>query len=225
MDEDRIERLEARLAELESKAEGDPGRRLDRLLKYLPLLFAANLLVGGPALVIALVTAYATFTQAEATTKIQQAEAWPFLSYGTNNEGEAGEREISLVLSNDGIGPALLGPVEISYEGRAVRTPHELLERCCGYRRGSGATFTTSASSGISIRPGGSVRFLRLPASARSEQLWTTFDRERWKLQVRACYCSIFGDCWVVRGMQAQPRLVDQCPTNWAVYSQGTPAP
>ena len=218
----RIEGLEARLGE--RAAASKPDDRLQRLLRYLPPLFAANLLVGVPALLISLAIAYATFTQAEATTKIQQAEAWPFISYGTSNAGEDGARVISLVLSNDGIGPALLGPIEIRYEGKAIRNPKELLRRCCGYREGMKLSFATSPASGISVRPGESVGFLRLTATAQNEALWQALDQERWKLRVRSCYCSIFGECWIVDGVQSAPQATASCPADWTPYSQGTPA-
>jgi hypothetical protein len=223
--------LVGKLAELEARvdalASGRPASaaedRLTGLLKYLPLLFAANLLIGTPALLISLAIAYATFTQAEATTKIQQAEAWPFVSYGTSNATEDNARVISLGLANDGIGPALLGPIELRVNGTPVRNPKELFERCCGYGQGTGVSFATSPASGISLRPGESVRFLRLTATPANEVLWNRFNDERWKLEVRSCYCSIFDECWVVEGMQSRPQPTRECPTSWTEYNEGTP--
>jgi hypothetical protein len=227
---DKEAELNSKMAALEARIDALAGSnptgvddRLARVLKYMPLLFIANLLVGAPALLISLVIAYATFTQAEATTKIQQAEAWPFISYGTSNASEDNERVISLVLSNNGIGPALLGPMEIRYKGSPVRTPKELLARCCGYREGTPLTFATSPSSNVVVRPGETTSFLRVPAAPPNERVWNIFNDERWKLEVRSCYCSVFGECWIVKGAQTRPRAVDQCPTNWVAYSEGTP--
>ncbi len=124
--EDRLAAIEARLAAAPARPIGD------RLLRLLPWLTLGHLLIGFPTLAISLVVAWGTFVQAEATQKIQQASAWPFLSYTTGNYNERRERELYFELGNNGVGPALLRTIEVSYGGRPVAAPAELLQRCCG---------------------------------------------------------------------------------------------
>lgn len=194
---------------------------LDRVLRYLPFITIAHLVVGMPTLIVSLALAYFAFVQADATKKMQTGGAMPFVTFGTSNSDDATHaKEISLSLSNNGVGPAILGPIEIRYQGKAATNPPELLRMCCERAYSKGVSLTTSPSTGVAIRPGEDLRFLRLPDSGENAKLWAVFNNERWKLKVRACYCSIFGDCWVTEGMQGVPKPVKQCPTNWVPYQE-----
>lgn len=218
-EQDRIAKLEAEVAAL--TARGDAvGGRLGKLLKLMPWLMASHLLIGAPALLISLGVAYATFVQAEATKKMQQADAWPFVSYGTSNVNDKGERVISLVLSNNGVGPALLGPIEIRYQGKPVLNPSDLLRKCCGPDGMRGLSLSTSPSSDIVAPPREAINFLQLAETPENKTLWNRFEKERWKLQVRSCYCSIFEECWVINGAQSKPHAVAQCPTDWVRFRE-----
>lgn len=218
-EQERIAKLEAEVAAL--SARGDMvGGRLGKLLKLMPWLMASHFLIGAPALLISLGVAYATFIQAEATKKMQQADAWPFISYGTSNANEKGERVISLNLANNGVGPALLGPIEIRYQGEPVSDPADLLRKCCGLVVNSGISLATSPSSHIVLPTREVTHFMRLSETPASKVLWNRFEKERWKLQVRSCYCSIFDECWTIEGAQAKPKAVAQCPTDWAQFRE-----
>ena len=217
-EQDRIAKLEAEVAALTARGD-NVGGRLGKLLKLMPWLMASHFLIGAPALLISLGVAYATFVQAEATKKMQQADAWPFISYGTSNVNEKDERVISLSLANNGVGPALLGPIEVRYNGKPVADPVDLLRKCCGSEL-RGLSMSTSPSSGIVVPARESVHFMRLAETPENKALWSRFEKERWKLQVRSCYCSIFDECWVIEGSQAKPKAVPICPTDWARFRE-----
>jgi|GEM_PF-988563 len=221
--EDRVKRRE----ECAPQPRDDKQATLDRLIKFAPLLLLSHLFVGLPTLLISLVVAYGTFVQADATRKIQQASAWPFLSYGTSNVGENGEQRISLELQNNGVGPALLSAIELTYRGRPVNNPRDFLEQCCGLKPDQPFPMSTSPSAQIVMPPGENVKFLRVVATPENQTIWDKLNVERWKLRVRSCYCSIFDECWIIDGAQAKPQSVKQCPTDWAPYVErrGTAAP
>jgi len=218
-DPDRIAQLEAQVAALSARDSG-VGTRLSKLLKLMPWLMASHFLIGAPALLISLGVAYATFVQAEATKKMQQADAWPFISYGTSNVDEKGARVISLSLANNGVGPALLGPIEIRYQGKPVKDPRDLLTKCCGLAPNSGINLATSPSTGIVVPAREYSYFMRLAETPESKAVWSRFEVERWKLKVRSCYCSIFDECWTIEGSQAKPKPVAQCPTDWTQFRE-----
>lgn len=218
--EARLKRLEETLVEPVAQSTEWMASKADRLLKFAPFLLFSHLLVGLPTLLISLVVAYGTFVQADATKKIQQAEAWPFLSYGTSNVGDDGEKIISLDLQNNGVGPAMLGPIEVSYNGKPVRDPRDMLERCCGLKPEQSLTLATSPATRIVMRPGENLKFLRIAQTPANQAIWEKFDTERWKLRVRSCYCSIFDECWTIDGSQARPEPIAACPTNWAPYAE-----
>jgi hypothetical protein len=216
----KIADVKARLERLEAAASaGSPMAKLDRTIRFLPYLAFAHVLIGAPTLILTLLLAYATFMQADATRKMQEGGALPIIAYGTSNATDDGEPVISLDLANNGVGPALLGPLEMRYDGTLIRTPRDLLQRCCGLESEEPVSFSTSPSSGIAVRPGDTVSFFRLSRTAQNQALWNRLNVERWKLVVRTCYCSIFEDCWVVEGPQSRPQPVESCPADWGAYT------
>ncbi len=193
---------------------------LRRIARWLPFAMVGHFVVGVPALLISLVVAYGTFIQAGATQRMQQAAAWPFVAYQTGNYTGDGERLVSLYFRNNGLGPALVGPVEISFAGRPMRSAVELLGACCGYRKGQEMQLRTSPIVNVALRPGEELLFMSLPAVPANAGMVDRLDAVREQIKVRACYCSIFEDCWTVEGPQAQPQPVKACPTNWTVWRQ-----
>lgn len=188
-----------------------------RWLKYLPFMMVGHLLVTIPTFVISLALAYATFVQADATRKIQQSETWPFVSYGTSNATPEGVPEISLNLTNDGVGPAKLEAMEFLYNGKPMPTPREFLRLCCA--GANKLSFMSEPVTGV-LRPGQQREFIRLPRTEENAAIWAKLDTERWKVVVRTCYCSIFEDCWVADNRKPDPQPVEACPTNWQTFDE-----
>jgi hypothetical protein len=197
-----------------------PAEIGSRFLRYMPIITVAHFIIGLPALIASLALAYFAFVQADATRKMQTGGVMPFVTFGTSNVDDDGKPAISLSLTNNGVGPAIMGPVEIRYGGKAIAGPGELLQSCCSGDETKGLSFATSPSTGIAVRPGEEVRFVSLPRNPESEKIWQAFNRERWKLKVRACYCSIYNDCWIADGMQSVPKPVRACPTDWTLYRE-----
>jgi hypothetical protein len=190
-----------------------------RLMKYLPLMMAGHLFITIPAFVISLALAYATFVQADATRKIQRSETWPYVSYGTSNIAPDGATEILFSLSNDGVGPARLKAIEFIYDGRPMANPRNFLQQCCGDRRESPTSFMSAPINGV-IRPGQSINFIRLPKRPDNAIIWDRLEVERWKITVRACYCSIFDDCWILDSRKQDPQPVEACPPGWKSFEE-----
>ncbi|WP_353217088.1 hypothetical protein [Sandarakinorhabdus sp.] len=193
---------------------------LRRIARWLPFAMMGHFIVGVPALLISLVVAYGTFVQAGATQRMQQAAAWPFVAYQTGNYTADGQRLVNLSLTNNGLGPAIIGAVEVSFRGRALRSPVDLLTACCGYREGQAMQLRTSAIVNVALRPGEELMFMSLPAVTANAGMVDRLDAVREQIKVRACYCSIFDDCWTIEGPQVKPRPVKACPTNWTVWRQ-----
>src|SRR3546814_16989445 len=78
---------------------------------------------------------------------MQTGGAMPFVTFGTSNVDDEGNTDISLTLTNNGVGPAILGPIEIRYQGKPIATPVGLPESCCGATNAPGPSSATSPSS------------------------------------------------------------------------------
>jgi hypothetical protein len=101
-----------------------------------------------------------------------------------------------------------------------MRAPVDLLAACCGYRDGQAMQLRTSPIVNVALRPGEEVLFMSLPAVPANAGMVDRFDAVREQIKVRACYCSIFEECWTVEGLQAKPQPIKACPTNWTVWRQ-----
>lgn len=189
----------------------------ERWLKFLPVMMIGHLLVTIPAFVISIALAYATFVQADATKKIQQSETWPFVSYGTSNATPEGKHEISLNLTNDGVGPAKLEAMEFIYSGKPMASPREFLRQCCAGN--APLSFMSEPVTGV-LRPGQQRNFIRLPRTETNAAIWQKLETERWKVVVRSCYCSIFDDCWVTDSRKTDPQPVKACPAGWNLFEE-----
>src|SRR3546814_11463485 len=75
---------------------------------------------------------------------MQTGGVMPFVTFGTSNGDEDGNQDISLSLTNNGVGPAILGPIEIRYEGKPITTPLDLLNACCTEAGARALRFSTS---------------------------------------------------------------------------------
>ena len=189
----------------------------ERMIKYLPVFVISHALVTIPTFIISIALAYATFVQADATRKIQMSETWPYISYGTSNALPDGTREISLVLQNNGVGPAQLEAMEFLYKGKPMPNPREFLRLCCaGEQKFS---FMSAPVTGV-LRPGEKTEFIRLARTDANAAIWDKLETERWSVVVRSCYCSIFEDCWIADNRQRRPQPVDECPTNWRTFDE-----
>lgn len=191
-----------------------------RLARWLPLAMVGHFTIGVPALLISLVVAYGTYVQAGATQRMQQAAAWPIVAYRTGNYTADGQRLINLSFTNNGLGPALIGPVEVRFRGRAMQSPVDLLAACCDYQENRAMQLRTSPIVNVALRPGEEVLFMSFPAVPANGEMVDLLDAAREEIAVRACYCSIFDDCWTIDGPQSQPQSVKACPTNWTVWQE-----
>ena len=189
----------------------------ERLIKYLPIFVISHALVTIPTFIISIALAYATFLQADATRKIQMSETWPFISYGTSNARPDGTQEISLILANNGVGPARLEAMELIYKGRKMRTPREFLRACCAGDKPF--AFMSSPVVGV-LRPGDKTEFIRLVRTGENAAIWEKLNTERWSAVVRSCYCSLFDDCWVYDSSKKAPEAVEECPGDWTLFDE-----
>jgi hypothetical protein len=45
-----------------------------------------------------------------------------------------------------------------------------------------------------------------------ADEIWRRFNRERFKIEVHACYCSVLDDCWNFDSSRMDPEPVASCP-------------
>lgn len=213
-------KLRERVAQLEAPASSG----LNRLLRYLPVLAISNLLFAAPAMLISAAVAYFAFEQAEATKKIQIGSVWPNVAYAFSNIGEDGEREISMLATNRGVGPARIAAMEVSYRGNAYPDIRSLMKACCVGEGGPIGVIVQNINGEV-IAPGEEINFVQLTPELSGEQTYARFGNLRPELRVRLCYCSVFDDCWIEDSRATAVQPVAVCPADWIPFGEPSTPP
>ncbi len=166
--------------------------------------------IGGAAVAISAISLWVALSANQTQERLLAASTWPHLQFGTGNRLDDGTMAISFILHNAGVGPARVRSVVLSYDGKPVRYGGELLQACCGL--GDGPLTTITSDPVRVLVAGEEIVFLRLDASGANPAVFEALNRERWKVSVEACYCSVLGDCWMFDSEVAEPQPIASCP-------------
>lgn len=179
-----------------------------------------DLILAGSAILISVVSVSIAMHHSHVQEELVAANSWPFLRFVHGNRNDAGEDEINLALANPGMGPALLKSINITYDGRPVRTRYEFMSACCGYADLSSdaraqVMLVSSPLEHAVIPAGEELLFLSLKPSG-DRTVWNRLNSERWKLKFDACYCSVLHACWRSDLTGQEPERVDHCEVDEA---------
>lgn len=159
--------------------------------------------------------------------RLVQASSWPYLQIDSSNVDGDGNEVVTLTLHNSGIGPLRLESFEILADGKPLRQIGELVRDSYDENwtpASSSATkeqarnIMTSTPAGTVLAPGGSVLVYAVRRTADVDRLWEALNQARFGHSYRACYCSVFDECWVADFATTRPEPVKSCPTtdtNW----------
>jgi hypothetical protein len=176
-----------------------------------------DLALAGSAILISLVSLGVAVHLGHVQSRLVAANSWPFLHFSSSAGTANGTQYVSVGISNDGAGPAILKSVVVRYRGQPVRGFVELLQACCGLKQGvTKADFRDigmdeEASLIGVVRARESVTMLRLLRNSTNADLWQRYSAARGALTFQTCYCSIVGDCWTSDLHTLDPKPVSRC--------------
>jgi len=170
-----------------------------------------NNLASGLAILVSLISLGVAVSSNRTQERLLAASAWPALELETGNRGDDGSHEITLVLGNNGVGPARLRGVQLFYKGEFIGDSRQLMQRCCAPVN-SPVSDVTSGTRGRVLKAGDRVELLTLPRTGNDEEMWKRLDRARVDVTARACYCSVLDDCWIFESTRMDPELARSCP-------------
>jgi len=179
-----------------------------------------DLALALSAMFVSIVSLAVAVHHGRAMDRLVAANSWPFLMYATDNLDPQGKRRISLKVENDGVGPARIQTFEVWWQGQPVASGPELLRRCCMTDSQTPIDSPTARSLNLVIgqiasrviRAGESEPFLSLELKDANADIWHRLDIARLQLKLRACYCSVFDECWETDLEQTSARRVRSCP-------------
>ncbi len=178
------------------------------------------LLISVISLVIGIHHGRTMQEMAQANARLVQANSWPLLQFATGNSNDKGEPEISLNVENAGVGPAKLISLEIFHGEQRIRTPRDLME-LLGPVVGR-PPLSLGVNTPMVMRAGDSHLIVAMKREGQ-EALWDKFNTLRFELRFRACYCSVFDECWVSDLTTVSPQPVEHCAVSPDSFTFLTP--
>jgi len=147
--------------------------------------------------------------------KLVQANSLPYMQGGFSDETIEGEKVLSLDLLNRGVGPAHEQSLRVTVGGQYVKSVRELISASLGPEQAQKARDVVHPLwNRVRTRfiPGGQQQFIfRLAKTAENAQFWDLLNKDEGRWDLEYCYCSIFQECWQVRGKWDEPEHVKQC--------------
>ena len=167
------------------------------------------LLISVVSLVIGIHHGRTMQEMAQANARLVQANSWPLLQFTTGNANDKGEPEITLKVENAGVGPAKLVSLEIFQGEHVIRTPRDLIAALDDTH--PRPNLSLGMTLPMVVRAGTDTLIVGMRREG-NEALWDKLNKERFKLRFRACYCSVFDECWVSDLSTVSPQSVGNCP-------------
>lgn len=189
-----------------------------------------DLLLSITAVFVSACSLFLAQDSSRAMERLVQANSMPFLQLGSGNATDEGvSGQLAFSVRNAGTGPASIHSFAYVVDGREIPMrgfiTYAVLRACCeaelerAVAAANGDTIAaigndlTSPISQTFLAAGdeaGAWRWARTPTNA---ELWQAVDRARQegRITTRACYCSLFEDCWIAESNKFPPTPVDSC--------------
>ena len=159
----------------------NPRRRLQPDM----IVAIAAVVVGVCALGVSLFQASIMQQQQAELSQQRRAEVWPYLQFGKGHANDV----FRFGIANEGIGPARIRTISMTYDGEPVRVWFELLKAVHGSAQYS---YIQSHIGGRVIRAGDAIEALIVEGELGDSLQAKVGGR----LIAKMCYCSVYDDCW-----------------------------
>jgi hypothetical protein len=173
------------------------------------------LLSAVTALVAALNTSRTMTALVEQNARMVRATATPLLEFGHGNLDDKGLTALSFTLTNQGHGLARVVWFELRVDGKA-RPGMDAVIRALDPTADPKLSYASAAVAPRVFAGGAEQRFFHWeqpPAKdTAAREAWQRLDKARFKrIEVEACYCSVFEECWTSRLVGDLPKPVAEC--------------
>jgi hypothetical protein len=147
--------------------------------------------------------------------KLVQANSFPYMQGGFSDTTLEGKDVLTLELHNRGVGPAHEQSLRVTVGGAFVKSVEGLISASLGPEDAVRAKEVLApVHNRVLTRfiPGGhSQDVFRIAKTAENSQLWDKLAKAQDRWDVEFCYCSVFRECWQVRGKWHEPEHIDRC--------------
>ena len=185
-------------------------RRHDGIPRWLELVIAVT------ALITSVSSIAIAIHHGDIMEKLVRANSIPYLQGGFSDVTLEGEQVLSMELLNRGVGPAHEQSLRIKVGERYAKSVDELVSASLGPETAARAKPLRDRiiKNRVPKRfiPGGETQVVfRVPRVAENAIFWDQLvgAQDRWNVEF--CYCSVFDECWQVKGKWTEPEPVKQC--------------
>lgn len=187
-----------------------------------------DLILAIAATIVSLVSLWLGLHSAHSMEKLVMANSYPYLELSSSNAiaPEPGtdrmRANIEFTMINDGVGPARIEWVQLSFKGKPMRDLDELLDACCTDWKTKTANLNMRGTvAGNLVRPGGHLTMFNWPEPATPNPVFTALHRQIRQIEYSACYCSVFEECYVRTSEDNKPQAVEHCPAPKVEFRPG----
>ena len=176
--------------------------------------FRFDLFIAVCALLISAIAAFASLMQTRALQDQYAAAIWPYLSVDSTESSHG----VTVDLTNDGLGPALVRSAQLHFDGRLVSGWGDAVGMLTrdpafhGAKRGVVSSQMSSLDASTTIRPGEALRLVSVTLS-KNTPIKTLLRHE---IALDVCYCSLNDRCWTLHSTPSRanptfPQLTSHC--------------
>jgi hypothetical protein len=171
-----------------------------------------DFVIAGCAVIISFASLWVALRADRTQEQLLKASVWPYVEFDSSNATANGAPQLVFEVRNEGVGPALVRSIAVSYNGRYYPTLEALMAACCKLAHARNIHSSTMQDAVIVAHD--FVPFIDMPPNRFDLAEYNRIRPQRSKIQIQMCYCSVLGDCWffdTLRGPQ-QPTPVRKCP-------------
>ncbi|MEL7487357.1 MAG: hypothetical protein AAGJ87_09110 [Pseudomonadota bacterium] len=176
-----------------------------------------NSIAAGAAIVVSVAALFVAWDQAQIMRRQQHAAFWPVVNLQASLSSTDASHDFTIVLANDGVGPARVQSSALTLAGVDVRDWPSFEAGLPAPLRGR-ADVNLGTSVGV-LAPGEEDVLFEIawPWGPETDAAFTELKRIVFNPVVsdsdfEICYCSVFDRCWIVNGDDGgAPKRVAQC--------------
>ena len=184
--------------------------------RWFHVAVAASMIISAVSALIATMHTGQTMTAlVEQNARMVRAASTPILQFSHGNQTDDGRAVLNFSLRNAGNGLARVVWFELRVDGQPMGSMEQAVKTLVP----AAPVIEHAASNTIAKRvlaAGGNLHVFgwQRPADDQVQlgQAWATLDKARFgKMEVQACYCSVFEECWTSTMNGDVPKPVQDC--------------
>ena len=194
--------------------------------RWFHVAVAASMVISAlAALIGTLHTGRTMSALVEQNAKLVRAGSTPVLEFGHGNALDDGSSALEFTVRNVGTGLARVVWFELRIDEKPM-TDMATAIKTLSTKAAEGITFNSSPIASRTLAAGSETRILRWnkpsPDKAELVEAWSRLDQARFKrLTVQACYCSVFGECWISTLNGDVPNPIPTCSSEGKISLVG----